>query len=115
MANHPPINFPAEVGDREAVPIHANEPNHLQSSEHRSQGARWQILAVAAPLFYIAAVNRLGFIVVATLILLALFLKLQVRPVVAVAVALVTVFVIHGVFYKLLRVSLPWGVLPILY
>jgi hypothetical protein len=25
------------------------------------------------------------------------------------------VFVIHLIFYKLLRVSLPWGVLPILY
>ena len=52
LATHPPINFPAEVGDREAVPIHANEPNHLQSSEHRSQCARWQILAVAAPLLF---------------------------------------------------------------
>ena len=49
LANHPPINFPTEVGDREPVPIHANEPNHLQNSEHRSQCARWQILAVAAP------------------------------------------------------------------
>ena len=65
--------------------------------------------------FYIVAANTLGFIVTATLILLALFLKLGVKPKVAFPVAIVTVFVIHLIFYKMLRVSLPWGVLPILY
>ena len=73
------------------------------------------LLALAAPAFYIVAVNALGFIVTSTLILLALFLKLGVRPWVALLVALLTAFVIHAVFYKMLRVSLPWGVLPILY
>lgn len=73
------------------------------------------LLALAAPLFYIFTVNRLGFLVTATVILLALFLKLRVRPGVAVLVAVLTALVIHAVFYKLLRVSLPWGVLPILY
>ena len=65
--------------------------------------------------FYIVAANTLGFIITATLILLALFLKLGVKPKVAFPVAIVTVFVIHLIFYKMLRVSLPWGVLPILY
>lgn len=73
------------------------------------------LLAVAAPLFYITAANRLGFLVVAVVILAALFLKLGVRPRIALPVALLTAFAIHAVFYKLLRVSLPWGVLPILY
>ena len=59
--------------------------------------------------------QRLGFLVTATLILLALFLQLGVKPWLAVVVALAAAFVIHLVFYKLLRVSLPWGVLPILY
>lgn len=47
---HPPVNFPAEIGKEEAIPIHVNEPNHLQNSEYRSQCARWQILAVPTPL-----------------------------------------------------------------
>ena len=72
-------------------------------------------LTVGAIVFYIAAVHWLGFLFTATLILLALFLKLRVRPLLAVVVALAAVFVIHLVFYKVLRVSLPWGVLPVLY
>ena len=52
LANHPPIDFPAEVGYREAVPIHANEPNHLQNAEHRSHCAHRQILAVVSPLLF---------------------------------------------------------------
>lgn len=73
------------------------------------------LLTVGALLFYVVASDSLGFIVTAALILVALFLKLRVRPVVAIAVAVATVFVIHLIFYKMLRVSLPWGVLPILY
>ena len=73
------------------------------------------LLTVGVLLFYIVAADRLGFIVTATLILLAMFLKLGVRAKLAVPVAVAAVFFIHIVFYKGLRVSLPWGVLPILY
>jgi putative tricarboxylic transport membrane protein len=73
------------------------------------------LLTVAVLLFYIFVADRLGFLITAAIILLAMFLKLGVRPKVAVPVAIATVFFIHIVFYKLLRVSLPWGVLPILY
>ena len=73
------------------------------------------LLTVAVLLFYIFAADVLGFLVTATLILLAMFLKLGVRVKVALPVAIGTVFFIHIVFYKLLRVSLPWGILPILY
>ena len=52
---------------------------------------------------------------VATTLLAALFLQLRVKPWIAVVVALAATFAIHLAFYKLLRVSLPWGVLPILY
>jgi putative tricarboxylic transport membrane protein len=83
----------------------------LRSPHHAGNFA----LTVAALLFYIVAADRLGFIVCAVAILLALFWKLGVRNKVAVPVAIAMVFFIHLVFYKLLRVSLPWGVLPILY
>ena len=61
------------------------------------------------------AANRLGFILSISLILVALFLKLGVKPRLALPIAVGTAFFIHVIFYKLLRVSLPWGVLPVLY
>jgi len=73
------------------------------------------LLTCAAIVFYVLAVQRLGFLVTATVLLLALFFQLRVKPWLAVLVALAASFAIHLAFYKLLRVSLPWGVLPILY
>ena len=60
---------------------------------------------------YILAANTLGFLVTASLILLALFLVLRVPPGRAMLIAVIAVLVIHFAFYKLLRVPLPWGVL----
>lgn len=68
-------------------------------------------LVCGALLFYIFAAEPLGFMVTGTLLLLALFLKLGVRPLPAVVVAPVAALVIHLLFYKLLRVPLPWGIL----
>jgi len=68
-------------------------------------------LVCGALLFYIFAADPLGFMVTGFLLLLALFLKLGVRPLTALVVAPVAVLVIHLLFYKLLRVPLPWGVL----
>ena len=66
---------------------------------------------LGAIVFYILAVDRLGFLVTATLILAALFLVLRVPPLRAVGIALVATLLVHLAFYKLLRVPLPWGVL----
>jgi putative tricarboxylic transport membrane protein len=66
---------------------------------------------LASIVFYILAADLLGFLVVAPLILLALFLVLRVRPWHAVGIAIVATLVVHFAFYKLLRVPLPWGVL----
>jgi putative tricarboxylic transport membrane protein len=69
-------------------------------------------LAVCAVLvFYVIAADPLGFMPTAALCLLALFLKLKVRLLPAVIVAISSTLVIHFLFYKLLRVPLPWGVL----
>lgn len=62
-------------------------------------------------LFYILAAETLGFLLVAPVILAALFLVLRVKPVTAIPVAIVATLVVHFAFYKLLRVPLPWGVL----
>ena len=68
-------------------------------------------LVCAALVFYIFAAETLGFMVTGSLLLLALFLKLGVRPLIAVPVALVAVLGFHLLFYQLLRVPLPWGIL----
>ncbi len=65
----------------------------------------------AALVFYIVAAEPLGFLVTGALCLAALFLKFGVRPPAAIAIAVIATLVIHTLFYKLLRVPLPWGVL----
>lgn len=66
---------------------------------------------VAVNALYLLAADRLGFIVVGTIYLGALMWVLRVRPWVALVVGLVMTLLIHAVFYKLLKVPLPWGLL----
>jgi putative tricarboxylic transport membrane protein len=66
-------------------------------------------LVVGGLALYVAVSDRVGFIPLSLLILSALFLALRVRPVLILPVALAATLVIHTVFYKLLRVPLPWG------
>jgi putative tricarboxylic transport membrane protein len=73
------------------------------------------LVAVGSLAFYILAADKLGFLICGALILLTLFLALRVRPRVALLLALLLPVVIHLIFYKLLRVPLPWGVLPVLW
>ena len=68
-------------------------------------------LICGALLFYIFASETLGFMATGTLLLFVLFLKLGVRLSVSVVVAPIASLVIHLLFYKLLKVPLPWGIL----
>jgi len=73
-------------------------------------------LTVGVNVFYIVAVDRLGFIPTGIVYLSALFAVFGVRARWIVPLALVVTLVIHTAFYKLLRVPLPWGLLqPILW
>jgi len=73
------------------------------------------IVTVAGLALYVVASEKVGFLVIGTLIVAALMLALRVRVIVALPMALVATLVIHVAFYKGLRVPLPWGVLPVLY
>jgi putative tricarboxylic transport membrane protein len=73
------------------------------------------LVAVGSLAFYVVAADKLGFLICGALILLALFLTLRVRPRVAFLLAVLLPVVIHLIFYKLLRVPLPSGVLPVLW
>lgn len=66
---------------------------------------------VGVNLLYLLAANRLGFIVVGTVYLTALMWVLRVPPLRAFGLGLILTLLIHAVFYKLLKVPLPWGLL----
>jgi putative tricarboxylic transport membrane protein len=69
------------------------------------------LLTIGVLLFYILAADKLGFVICGFLILGAMFWKLRVRPVLIAPIAIVVTLLIHTIFYKGLRVPLPWGVL----
>lgn len=69
------------------------------------------LLVIASLLFYIFCSEFLGFMITGTAILAVLFYALGVRMILILPIAIVATLVIHTVFYKLLRVPLPWGLL----
>ena len=66
------------------------------------------IVAVA---FYIAFSEWLGYLIAAPLSLLVVLLACGVRALTAVPLALLVPLGIHYVFYSMLKVALPWGLL----
>ena len=56
-------------------------------------------------------VDRLGFVLTAFVYLSALMGVLRVRLVLLLPLAAAATLLIHGAFYRLLKVPLPWGVL----
>ena len=69
------------------------------------------LLIVATVVAYIALADRLGFLLVAPLCLLAVFRVLRSGWLVSLGWAVGGTLLVHLAFYKLLRVPLPWGVL----
>ncbi|CAM8650021.1 Protein of unknown function DUF1468 [Oxalobacteraceae bacterium] len=79
----------------------------LQSPVHR----RNFVITLACLVFYIVASELLGFLLCSVLILCVMFRALSVKPSHIVPIALGVTLLIHTLFYKGLRVPLPWGVL----
>ncbi len=79
----------------------------LKSPYHR----RNFLVTVGCLLFYLFASDTLGFLLCGVLILAAMFWSLSVRRALILPLALVITLAIHAVFYKGLRVPLPWGLL----
>lgn len=61
--------------------------------------------------FYILVSDKLGFIPSAALVLAVMFWTLRVRPAFILPLSVGVTLLIHLIFYKGLRVPLPWGVL----
>ncbi len=91
---------------RAVVPMIAMEawvrsPRHLLSF----------VVLIGSIVFYMMVSQALGFLPSSFIILTALFVVLGVGGARSVVIALLASLLIHFVFYKLLRVPLPWGVL----
>ena len=69
------------------------------------------IITVGSLAFYIVASEVVGFLLCGVIILSLMFWALSVRRVMIFPLAVLITLVIHSVFYKGLRVPLPWGVL----
>ena len=85
---------------------YAERPEPERAAEHIGSS----LVVIGAVVFYILAADRLGFLIVAPLALLAVFKALRVGWWPSLAWALGGTAVVHLAFYKLLRVPLPWGV-----
>ncbi|MDH5538970.1 MAG: tripartite tricarboxylate transporter TctB family protein, partial [Rhizobacter sp.] len=79
------------------------------ASATRRSGRIAAAVTIASLLFYLLASQLLGFIVSAALMLVAMLWAYGVRRALIVPVALVATLVIHTLFFKLLKVPLPWG------
>ena len=69
------------------------------------------LVTVGVNVFYILAVDRLGFLIVGTVYLSVLFVVYGVGRKWVLPVAVIVTLGIHYAFYKLLKVPLPWGLL----
>jgi putative tricarboxylic transport membrane protein len=69
------------------------------------------LVVAAVVLLYVLAAEAVGFLLIAPLVLLAVFRALHVRWPTALGWAVVGTLVVHLMFYKVLRVPLPWGVI----
>jgi putative tricarboxylic transport membrane protein len=69
------------------------------------------VITISCLLFYIYFSDRLGFLICATAIVSLMFWALEVRAKLILPIAAMVALVIHTIFYKGLRVPLPWGVL----
>lgn len=67
---------------------------------------------IALVLLYIFAAQRIGFVPVMGALLLGSLLAFGTRLVPAIAVTVVATLLVLVVFYRFLRVPLPWGIVP---
>lgn len=72
---------------------------------------RSMFLTVLAVVFYILAVDFLGFLVTMTAVLICMIWWFDRRIPHAVIIGVAGTLVIHGFFYQLMSVPLPWGLL----
>jgi len=95
--------------EEELVPL---EPGQ-EAAAPRGKFHRLRVLLPPALLlFYVGVVDRLGFILTAGLIVLITSSALGARPKLSIPLTILAPIAVHLIFYKLLRVPLPAGLIP---
>lgn len=69
------------------------------------------LITIGCLFFYIYTSNTLGFLISAVVVTATMFWALEVRRKLIFPIAIIVALVIHTIFYKGLRVPLPWGLL----
>lgn len=92
--------------DRASQPLLA-----LDDWARSGRGLSALALTIAGLLFYIVASEQLGFIPTAFLMVATVMIRLRGRWISSLLIAAAVVLVVHRIFYGLLLVPLPWGVL----
>lgn len=82
-----------------------------QASAAEGAGRVAAAVTIAALVFYLLVSEWLGFVISAVLMLVAMLWAYGVRRKLILPLALVATLVIHTLFFKLLKVPLPWGLL----
>ena len=105
------------VGQHFEAEAEADLAAHSTPAEAPAEAAWWWrgLMALIPPallVFYVVAVDRLGFLLTAAAMVLAVALALGARLRLAVPLAVVAPVVVHLVFSRLLRVPLPEGLIP---
>lgn len=67
------------------------------------------LITIGCLFFYIYTSDKLGFLISSVLITATMFWALEVRRKLIFPIAIIVALVIHTIFYKGLRVPLPWG------
>lgn len=97
-------NFEADV---------VTEPTAEAVTASKPRSGWWALAAPALLLFYVFAVERLGFVPTAAIIAFLTAISLRASLKLAIPVAILSPIAVHLVFAKLLRVPLPPGLLPL--
>jgi putative tricarboxylic transport membrane protein len=87
----------------------------VDAAEARREHFGSSLVIIATVVVYILFAERVGFLFIAPVCLVAIFLALRVKLSHALLWAIGGTLIVHVAFYKLLRVPLPWGVLRPLY
>ena len=95
--------------EEELIPVEGGQPK--EAPRGKLYGLR-ALLPPALLLFYVAAADRLGFIITAAIMVYVTSTALGAKWKLALPLAALSPFAIHLIFGKLLRVPLPAGLLP---
>ena len=69
------------------------------------------LITIGSLLFYIITSDFLGFLISGAAVMVAMFTALGVRWKWALILSIMVTLVVHTIFYKALRVPLPWGLM----